>query len=86
MKRKRQKLIAVQVAAPASGAEAGASAIVPVDGGSIEELLASWRVAQIQPLGPLPVEDGAERRYLALLLLEEIAAEEGAGRLGFGAA
>jgi hypothetical protein len=86
MKRKRQKLVAVQVAAAASGAEAGPPAIVPVEGGSIEELLAAWRVAQIQPLGPLPVEGGAERRYLALLLLEEIAVEEGEGRLGFGAA
>ena len=86
MNKKRQKLVAVQVAAAAAeAAGAGAPAIVPVEGGSIEELLASWRVAQIQPLGPLPAEDGAERRYLALLLLEEIAAEEGLGRLGFGA-
>jgi hypothetical protein len=85
MNKKRQKLVAVKVAAAAEAAGAGAPAIVPVEGGSIEELLAAWRVAQIQPLGPLPAEDGAERRYLALLLLEEIAAEEGLGRLGFGA-
>jgi hypothetical protein len=97
MKKKRQKLVAVQVAAAVEGEGAGAPAIVPVEGGSIEELLAAWRVAQIQPLGPLPAagapgtggsrgaEGGGERRYLALLLLEEITAEDGQGRLGFGA-
>jgi len=83
MKKKRQRLVAVQVAT-ASG-NAGVPAIVPVEGGTIEELLAAWRVVQIQPLGPPPPgEGGGEGRYLALLLLEELAAEEGAGRLGFG--
>jgi hypothetical protein len=83
MKKKRQKLVAVQVAT-ASG-DAGVPAIVPVEGGSIEELLAAWRVVQIQPLGPPTAEDGKEGRYFALLLLEELAAEESEGRLGFGA-
>ena len=83
MKKKRQKLIAVQVAAAAGAA--GAETIVPIEGGTLEELLAAWRVLQIQPLGPLPAESGGEGRYLALLLLEELAAEESVGRLGFGA-
>ena len=83
MKKKRQKLVAVQVAT-ASG-DAGVPAIVPVEGGSIEELLAAWRVVQIQPLGPPTFEDGKEGRYFALLLLEELTAEESVGRLGFGA-
>jgi hypothetical protein len=83
MKKKRQKLVAVQVTADA--AEAGAAVVVPVEGGSIEEVLAAWRVVQIQPLGPLPGEGGAAGRYLALLLLEEAVPEEGLGRLGFGA-
>jgi hypothetical protein len=81
MKKKRQKLIAVQVAAAADAA--GAEAIVPIEGGTLEELLAAWRVVQIQPLGPLPAESGGEGRYLALLLLEEVAADETQGRLGF---
>jgi hypothetical protein len=72
----------VQVATNGTGA--GAAAISPVEGGTIEELLAGWRVVQIQPLGPLAAESGAADRYLALLLLEELAAEEGLGRLGFG--
>jgi hypothetical protein len=80
MKKKKQKLVAVQVATAS-----GVPAIVPVGGGSIEELLAAWRVVQIQPLGPPTSEDGREGRYFALLLLEELAAEESAGRLGFGA-
>ena len=84
MKKKRQKLVVVQVAT-ASG-DGSEPAIVPVEGGSVEELLAAWRVVQIQPLGPLPGEGGREGRYYALLLLEELAAEESAGRLGFGAA
>jgi hypothetical protein len=83
MKKKKQKLIAVHVAA-AAGPE-GAAAIVPAEGGTLEELLAAWRVVQIQPLGPPTAEDGREGRYFALLLLEELAAEESAGRLGFGA-
>jgi hypothetical protein len=83
MKKKRQKLIAVQVAAAAGAA--GTDAIVPVEGGTLEELLAAWRVVQIQPLGPLPAESGGEGRYLALLLVEEVAAEDSAGRLGFSA-
>ena len=84
MKKKRQKLIVVQVATASS--DGGVPAVVPVEGGSIEELLTAWRVVQIQPLGPLPAEGGREGRYFALLLLEEPAAEESAGRLGFGAA
>jgi hypothetical protein len=83
MKKKRQKLVVVQVAT-ASG-DAGVPAIVPVEGGSIEELLAAWRVVQIQPLGPPGSEGGGEGRYFALLLLEELAAEESAGHLGFSA-
>jgi hypothetical protein len=83
MKKKRQRLAAVRVATDGEGA--GAAAIVPVEGGTIEELLAGWRVVQIQPLGPLATGSGAAERYLALLLLEEVAAEEGLGRLGFGA-
>jgi len=83
MKKKRQKLVVVQVAT-ASG-DAGVPAIVPVEGGSVEELLAAWRVVQIQPLGPPAAENGGEGRYFALLLLEELAPEESAGRLGFGA-
>jgi hypothetical protein len=83
MKKKRQRLVAVQVAAGAEGE--GSPAVVPVEGGTIEEMLATWRVVQIQPLGPLAAEGGAEGRYVALLLLEEIAAEEDLGRLGFAA-
>lgn len=84
MKRKRQKLMAVHVTA--SAADAAAPAILPVEGGSIEDLLAAWRVVQIQPLGPLPMEGGGgDGRYVALLLLEEIPPEEGVGRLGFAA-
>jgi len=82
MKKKRQKLIAVQVTAEAG--EAGAAVVVPVEGGSIEEVLAAWRVVQMQPLGPLAGDGGAPGRYLALLLLEEAVPEEGVGRLGFG--
>lgn len=83
MKKKRQRLVAVQVAT--TPGDAGAPAIVPVEGGTLEELLAAWRVVQIQPLGPPATEGGGEGRYFALLLLEELAAEEGVGRLGFGA-
>ncbi len=84
MERKKQKLMAVRVAA--AGGAAGAAAIVPIDGGTLEELLAAWRVVQIQPLGPMPDEGGGEGGvYLALLLLEETAAEDSLGRLGFGA-
>ncbi len=87
MKKKKQKLIAVQVAA-ATGAgstgSAGSGTIVPIEGGTLDELLTAWRVVQIQPLGPLPAEGGGEGRYLALLLLEEAAADETQGRLGFG--
>jgi hypothetical protein len=82
MKKKRQKLVVVQVAT--ASADAGVPAIVPVEGGSIEEVLAAWRVVQIQPLGPPSSEGGREGRYFALLLLEELGAEESAGRLGFG--
>jgi hypothetical protein len=89
MTRKRQKLMAVQVTASpvtASPADAASPAILPLEGGSIEDLLAAWRVVQIQPLGPLPAaESGGNGRYVALLLLEEIPPEEGAGRLGFAA-
>jgi hypothetical protein len=88
MKKKRQKLIAVQVAAATGAAGAtgstGFGSIVPLEGGTLEELLAAWRVVQIQPLGPLPAEGGGEGHYLALLLLEEAAADETQGRLGFG--
>jgi hypothetical protein len=84
MKKKRQKLVVVQVATASGGG--GGPAIVPGEGGSLEELLAAWRVVQIQPLGPPAPEGGREGRYFALLLLEEPAAEESAGRLGFGAA
>jgi hypothetical protein len=83
MKKKRQKLIAVQVSAATEAA--GAETIVPIEGGTLEELLAAWRVVQIQPLGALPAESGGEGRYLALLLLEEVAADETLGRLGFDA-
>jgi hypothetical protein len=86
MKKKRQKLVVVQVAT--APGDAGVPTIVPVEGGSIEELLAAWRVVQIQPLGPPTAGapgGGREGRYFALLLLEELAAEESAGRLGFGA-
>jgi len=87
MKKKRQKLVAVKVAAAAGAADAagaaGSESIVPIEGGTLEDLLASWRVVQIQPLGPLTAE-GAEGQYLALLLLEEVAAEDTVARLGFG--
>ena len=83
MKRKRQKLMAVHVSASPAGA--ASPAILPVEGGTIEELLAAWRVVQIQPLGPLPGESAADGRYVALLLLEEIPPEEGVGHLGFAA-
>ncbi|HLX08478.1 MAG TPA: hypothetical protein VKY89_11520 [Thermoanaerobaculia bacterium] len=81
MTKKKQRLAAVQVVA---GGE-GAGTIVPLAGGTIEELLAGWRVVQMQPLGPVAAEAGPAGRHLALLLLEEAAAEESAGRLGFGA-
>ena len=91
MKKKRQKLVAVQVAAAAgvagaagSPAAPGSASIVPIEGGTLEELLAAWRVVQIQPMGPLAADSGGEGRYLALLLLEEVAADETLGRLGFG--
>jgi hypothetical protein len=83
MKRKRQKLMAVHVSA--SLADGASPAILPVGGGTIEELLAAWRVVQIQPLGELPGESAADGRYVALLLLEEIPPEDGVGRLGFAA-
>jgi len=83
MSKKRQRLAAVQVATGEDGEAAGS--IVPLAGGTIEELLADWRVVQMQPLGPVAAAVGPAGRYLALLLLEEAAAEESVGRLGFGA-
>ncbi len=97
MTKKQQRLVAVQVLA--GGGRPGEPAIVPLEGGTIEDLLAAWRVVQMQPMGPLP-EGGAaggaygsagpagapgNHRYLALLLLEESGDLEGYGRLGFGA-
>jgi len=74
---KQQKLVVVQV--DISGA---APAIVPVGGGTLDEILQDWRVVQIQPLSA-PASP-ADHRYHALLLLEEAATDRGLGRLGFG--
>jgi hypothetical protein len=90
MKKKQQRLVAVRVAV---GGQPGRPAIVPLEDGTIEDLLAAWRVVQIQPLGPLPeagaggafaAAPGGEASYVALLLLEESADPDGLGRLGFG--
>ena len=92
MKKRKQKLIAVRVAANSNAARAAGSQVVePVEGGSMEDLLAAWRIVQIQPLGPLAAggrqaaaEDG-DGRYLALLLLEELDPDDSARSLGFSA-
>ncbi|HVT19118.1 MAG TPA: hypothetical protein VHQ90_23435 [Thermoanaerobaculia bacterium] len=75
---KRQRLLAVEVKTRA--VPVGAPAIVPVTGEALDEVLESWRIVGIEPLGA----DGAmEGRFAALLLLEEVKAEgEGKG-LGF---
>ena len=75
MKRK-QKLVPVHVTTTPGPGE---PAIVPVGGGSLDELLEEWRIVAIQPLG----HGDGETRYVALLLLEESEGEASLGRLGF---
>jgi hypothetical protein len=60
----------------------GVPVIQPVGTESLEEILESWRIVQIQPLGSEGA--GAETGYAALLLLEEASSEASLGRLGFG--
>ncbi len=76
--KKKQRLVAVRITtAPDTQ---GTAAITPIGGESLEEILESWRIVQIQPLGA----DGSGPEYAALLLLEESPGEGSLGRLGFG--
>ena len=78
MNKKKQRLVAVQIRiAPGTP---GDSVITPIGGESLEEILESWRIVQIQPLGT----EGEGPEYAALLLLEEAPTEASFGRLGFG--
>ena len=89
--KKKQRLVAVAVAA--GPVQPGEPTIVPLDGGTIEDLMATWRVVHMQPLGAQAesgvasgtLPPGSAPRHLALLLLEENSEPEGLGRLGFGA-
>jgi hypothetical protein len=76
--KKKQRLVAVRITT--TPPTPGAPAIVPVDGETLDELLDSWRIVQIQPLGA----EGEGPEYAALLLLEEAPTEASLGRLGFG--
>ena len=78
MNKKKQRLVAVRI--QTMPGTTGETAITPVGGESLEEILADWRIAQMLPLG-----SGAEGpEYAALLLLEEAPTEASLGRLGFG--
>lgn len=82
MKRK-QKLVAVHVT---TAPQPGAPPIVPVTGEPLAELLESWRIVQIQPLGSPGTSPAEAGRYAALLLLEEaMPGGDEARRPGFGA-
>ena len=70
---RKQKLVTVRVETGESGEQ-----ITLTDGGSLEELLARWRVVQMEGLGS---QGGG---HTALLLLEELPPESRGGRLGFG--
>ncbi|HVT57858.1 MAG TPA: hypothetical protein VHR45_05630 [Thermoanaerobaculia bacterium] len=75
--RKKQRLVAVRVSL---GLGAPGPPIELVGGESLEELLATWRIVQMQRLGE---ESGTDGHYAALLLLEEAAGEGSAAPLGF---
>jgi len=78
--RKKQRLVAVHVSMTPQAP--GAPLIRPVDSGeSLEQILETFHIVQIQPLGASAEGDGS---YAALLLLEEAPTEAGLGRLGFG--
>ena len=53
-------------------------AITPLSGEPLDELLQSWRIVGMEGLGP----QGADG-FAALLLMEELPAGSGGGRLGF---
>jgi hypothetical protein len=76
--KKKQRLVAVRI--NIAGNTQGSPAITAVGGESMEEILESWRIVQIQPLGT----EGNGPEYAALLLLEEAPGEGSLGRLGFG--
>jgi hypothetical protein len=76
--KKKQRLIVVRIHTAQN--TQGTPAITTVDGESLEEILESWRIVQIQPLGT----EGDDPEYAALLLLEESPGEASLGRLGFG--
>jgi hypothetical protein len=85
--KKKQRLVAVRINTLSSAVNAanaantqGTPAITTVDGEPLEEILESWRIVQIQPLGT----QGSGPEYAALLLLEEAPGEASLGRLGFG--
>jgi hypothetical protein len=78
MNKKKQRLVAVRITtAPGT---TGESAITPVGGESLDEILADWRIVHMLPLGT----EGEGPEYAALLLLEEAPSEASLGRLGFG--
>jgi hypothetical protein len=73
--KKKQMLVAVRVLlAP----DAAGETIIPVDGRSLADLMADWRIVQIEPLEARAIEG-----YAALLLLEEDRGPGSSGRLGF---
>ena len=76
--KKKQRLVAVRINTAAYSQ--GTPAITTVGGEALEEILESWRIVQIQPLGT----EGSGPEYAALLLLEESPGEGSLGRLGFG--
>ncbi len=76
--KKKQRLVAVRISTEQNAA--GTPAITTVHGEPLEEILDSWRIVQIQPLGT----EGSGPEYTALLLLEESPGEGSLGRLGFG--
>lgn len=76
--KKQQRLVAVRITTAPTAP--GVPAITTIGGESLDEILESWRIVQIQPLGT----EGEGPDYAALLLLEESPTEASLGRLGFG--
>jgi hypothetical protein len=75
MMTRKQKLMAVRVTTGSTGEE---PRITPLTGEPLDDVLKSWRILQMEGLGP----QGGEG-YTALLLLEELPAESRGGPLGF---
>lgn len=72
---RKQKLVTVRVTTGTDGEE---PTITPLTGEPLDEILKTWRILQMEGLGP---QGGGG--YAALLLLEELPAESRGGPLGF---